>query len=408
MKNLLFYLTILLSSQTYCQKKSFNNIFKINGQIIGKDTGNVIFWYSNKENIFQRDTIRLKNGRFKLKGTVNGICEGILWTDDKNIFYDDKSVIRFLLEPTEYFIYYSDKESSSVKIKGGKSQLEKETWEYENKELVISKINLNKRIDSLLKLAKKDSNLNINSMLEKEGIIKDSILQKFRSNDVNYIRKHNQSLFSAYLLNKHNRKLSINSVQELYQKFSTKIKKSSIGKELLEYIYPLTDDLIFKAQNPLIDKEFNKKLVDIKSIYDFTLKDSSGKNIYFDMFKGKYIYIDFWASWCKPCISNMPALKNLINEYKLDTIEFISISLDTEIEKWKISVKKQNLDGVQLCEPMGFKGLIAIYCKTLWVGHYVIVDKLGKIINFDAPSPSDPELKKILNTFLNKRPITGE
>jgi hypothetical protein len=93
-------------------------------------------------------------------------------------------------------------------------------------------------------------------------------------------------------------------------------------------------------------------------------------------------------------------LKKMMEEYKSLPIQFVSISVDTDIDKWKQSIKKHDFDGLHLSEPEAFAGLIAIYFKILWVPHYIIIDKNGNIINPDAPSPNDPELKKQLDNLL--------
>lgn len=398
-----FYTFFLLSATTYSQQKPKKNEFILKGRLLNKDTGRISLWYSDSKNIYHRDTIDLKNGKFYFEGSVDGVCEAILWTKLKNNDYDDKSVIRFLLEPSDYFISFKESEEPKIIIIGGITQSEKNYWDNKKKDLVKKKSNLRNRLYSLHKLAKTDTSKIYKDIIAKEGFRLDSISEKIKKKDIEYIKNHPQSNLSAYLLTKHNRRMPLDTVQKLYQAFSKTVKKTSIGKELLGYIYPLTNDEKFKASNPMIDEIFDRKLNEIKSIYDFKLKNDFGKDISLESFKGKYIVLDFWASWCKPCIENIPSLKEMINKYQFDSIQFISISLDTDIVQWKLSLRKHDFDGIQLSEPLGFKSLIAVYCKTLWVGHYVIINKSGQIINFNAPSPSDPQLKKIIDDLLNKK-----
>ena len=60
-------------------------------------------------------------------------------------------------------------------------------------------------------------------------------------------------------------------------------------------------------------------------------------------FKGKTVLVDFWASWCKPCRINHPKLISLFNDYKKSNFEILSISIDTEINNWNKTIKKDNL-----------------------------------------------------------------
>lgn len=92
----------------------------------------------------------------------------------------------------------------------------------------------------------------------------------------------------------------------------------------------------------------------------------------------------------------------MIKDYKNDPIQFVSISLDTDINKWKQSIKKNGLDGLQLSAPQAFAELIAVYYKVLWVPHYIVFDKNGLVVNADAPQPLDPELRILLDRLLKK------
>jgi thiol-disulfide isomerase/thioredoxin len=167
------------------------------------------------------------------------------------------------------------------------------------------------------------------------------------------------------------------------------------------YVYPLTDDNAFRKANPLINAKFNDSLSKINSVFDFNFKDTAGNAIAMRSFKAKYLVIDFWASWCKPCIANIPDIKQMSEEYKTDSIQFISISIDKDLNEWKESIRKHDFTGVQLSEPTGFHSLAAIYCKVLWVPTYIVADRNGHIIRYNAPQASEPELKLLLDNLIN-------
>jgi hypothetical protein len=88
-------------------------------------------------------------------------------------------------------------------------------------------------------------------------------------------------------------------------------------------------------------------------------------------------------------------------EYKTDSIQFISISIDKDLNEWKESIRKHDFTGVQLSEPTGFHSLAAIYCKVLWVPTYIVADRNGHIIRYNAPQASEPELKLLLDNLIN-------
>ena len=395
----LFILLLFFSQICYCQSKRTKNHFKIKGVVIGKDTGEIVLNYNDVNNRGVFDTAIIKNGKFEFSGTVNIISDANLWTDIKNKSYSDKSVSRFLLEAGNISVIYKDGLDTKPIIKGLKTQIEWDKWEEEKSKFIISKAQYKKKADSIYTLLKTDSTQfkNLRNLVNQL----DSVNVTTRIADLNYISQHNKSYLSGFLLSRYKRQLSTDSVQNYYESLSKEVKKSNVGYSVLEYLYPLTDNMAFKKANPLNGIEFNEKLALIKSIHDLSSMDESGNSINFKRFKGQYLLIDFWASWCKPCIGDIPYLKAVIEKYKNDSIQFVSVSLDTDEKKWKKAITVNNLNWLQVADLKGFHGLIPTYCKVvLGVPQYVLVDKNGMIINSDAPRPDDPELKKIINILL--------
>ena len=78
--------------------------------------------------------------------------------------------------------------------------------------------------------------------------------------------------------------------------------------------------------------------------YDFTLADQDGKRIDFVDYKGKVVFINFWATWCPPCVAEMPDINSLYKEMNSEHIEFVLISLDEEFEKAKQFVERKNFN----------------------------------------------------------------
>ena len=117
-------------------------------------------------------------------------------------------------------------------------------------------------------------------------------------------------------------------------------------------------------------------------------------------FRGKYIYIDLWATWCTPCRAEIPHLKRLENEFKGENIIFVSISIDKKsaYKAWKTMIETKNMSGTQLFSN-GDKQFIQ-NLKVNSIPRFVIVDPKGNIINAEAPRPSNPKTKEILNKIL--------
>lgn len=125
--------------------------------------------------------------------------------------------------------------------------------------------------------------------------------------------------------------------------------------------------------------------------------DLNGKLVSLKSFKGKYVYIDLWATWCSPCVGEIPHLQKLEKKFHGKKIVFVSISCDDNIKEWKAYVKKRGLEGMQLNFDMDLRFRDAYGVKS--IPRFILLDKKGKIINPDMTRPSNPETEKVLNAL---------
>jgi thiol-disulfide isomerase/thioredoxin len=127
----------------------------------------------------------------------------------------------------------------------------------------------------------------------------------------------------------------------------------------------------------------------------FTLNNEHGQTYSLDDFKGKVIYIDLWASWCAPCREETPFLEAVYDHYKNDSrIAIISIAVADGRQAWLNALKKDKPTWLQLIDSEG--KVQAAYNATM-IPRFVIINKKGEIVNFNAPQPSrKDELLKLL------------
>ncbi|WP_294960073.1 TlpA disulfide reductase family protein [uncultured Flavobacterium sp.] len=119
--------------------------------------------------------------------------------------------------------------------------------------------------------------------------------------------------------------------------------------------------------------------------------------------KGKYVYIDLWATWCAPCRAEIPYLQKIEEKYHGKNIEFVSISIDKakDNEKWKKFVTDKKLGGVQLFADKDWESEFVVNYGVTGIPRFILIDPQGNIVKSDASRPSDPELDKQLSALLN-------
>ncbi|WP_338410504.1 TlpA disulfide reductase family protein [uncultured Flavobacterium sp.] len=119
--------------------------------------------------------------------------------------------------------------------------------------------------------------------------------------------------------------------------------------------------------------------------------------------RGKYVYIDVWATWCAPCRAEIPFLKKLEEKLHDKNIAFVSISIDQEKdkEKWKKMVEQKELGGIQLFAEAAWDSKLLKEYSIKGIPRFILIDPDGIIINANADRPSSDSLEKTLNNLLN-------
>lgn len=131
---------------------------------------------------------------------------------------------------------------------------------------------------------------------------------------------------------------------------------------------------------------------------DFRAWDTEDKMHTLADFKGKYVYIDLWATWCGPCRREMPFLKELEEDYAGRNITFLSLSTDARKADWIKVVTAQKMSGTQLFLGSGSRFQTAY--KADGIPHFILLDPEGKIVNANMLRPSSADIR----TYLDRQP----
>lgn len=135
----------------------------------------------------------------------------------------------------------------------------------------------------------------------------------------------------------------------------------------------------------------------------FDYENHKGGKTKLEDLKGKYVYVDVWATWCGPCRAEIPSLKAIEEKYHGKNIEFVSISIDVakDHDKWKSFVTDKSLGGIQLFADKDWNSDFMKGYGINSIPRFILIDPNGKIVKSDAARPSNPVLKEELDKLLN-------
>jgi len=166
----------------------------------------------------------------------------------------------------------------------------------------------------------------------------------------------------------------------------------------------------FESKNP--NTYFTKKLARVLSPWknlkkgmpapNFSGFAPDGEKILLSDLKGKRVYVDVWATWCGPCVAEIPSLKKLETTFHPAGVEFLSISIDEEFDKqfWLDYIKDHNLGGIQLLADGAWKADVMKNYNIRGIPRFLLIDETGKIVSANAPRPSSEEVVALIESNL--------
>lgn len=291
--------------------------FTIKGTAKGAD-GKEIYLNYSKAGKQVKDFAIIKKGTFIFKGKISEpFVLGTLVmgnSEDRR----NQQWYSIMMEPTNMIAVLNMNDFQNSKVTGSKSQDE-----------------YNELNASMRKVQKEMNRLHDTINNTKEERIRNAYSAKYDSLElisnrisIDFIKKHPDSYVSSYLMMFYIGKMEYDVAQNCYNAFSAKVRKYG------PFIKELEDELA------------NTKLVQPgQPAFNFTATDMNGKQISLYDLKGKYVILDFWASWCVPCRRSFPHVKSLYEKYKDKGLDVFCVGdNDSEPDKWREAIKK---DGVE-------------------------------------------------------------
>lgn len=354
MKNVLCLL-IFLCFTLVCNGQNREH-FKLYGEISNGYDGKVFFsrvFESSKDT-----TVIADNGHFLIEGNV---VEPTLAT----LEYADKK-FSFYIESGELNISISPSLPGGFKLIGSQTQIDKEELDKMN----LSTISFQDSIWKIYAVKRKEAD---SPEKQRLGELMDSLNQEEKSVMIKFIKSHPNSFVSLDKLiyvdiDRH----PIDTIRGWFNRFSDQLKECESGQRI----------------NKMLRRYEATKIA--QQAPTFSTIGYNGEEIDLTSFKGKTVILEFWASWCVPCLESISHLKTVYQKYKNKGLVVIGISIDSDINKWVTGIKKHQLDIwpqalAIVNKESAKKGLISeveIESKypTSPIPRMLVIDPKGKII----------------------------
>ena len=340
--------TILLLAGISCQYPKY----RISGNISGMENGTQIMLFKFKgDTIFSVDTTTIKSGNF--------IFEGKEFLDDISIITTGN---------------YPDKVKSA--------------------EVVLDRGTIDVKLDSVLSASGTILNDSYNTykrkcddyssqweILRKNGKVSELLSTHYEAYILTKkVKDYNSTFIADNIKNPvglrifKNRMKNNNLSDSAYQVIKSQIPKQFLSdKEIIDIV---EFKRIEKEKIDLRNSIVGKKFVDVE------LFTPDNKSVRLSDYIGasKFTLLEFWASWCAPCIAEVPNLKKMYAKYKDNGFNIISISMDTKINDWQKGVKQVNTPWIHLSDLKGMSSNIAKTYGIASIPYAILLDKNGIIV----------------------------
>lgn len=324
------------------------NPYKITGKVIGAANGDTVFL----QNRVNRDFVKvqsaiIKNGEFVMQGEENSpVVRYITYSKGDKKYYAD-----FFLETGNISITLGEKDHISGTPSNNIYQ------EFKTKSSALdSQMEVIYNSIKNSNLTDEQKNAKSAEMQKLDGQQTELIMQTMENNLNNAVGIH--------LLKQYNYYMDYEKLETILTKIPAELRKSDDIVKMSE--------LVVKAKATFVGKKF----------VDFEMLTPEGKPIKLSDYagKGKYVIVDFWASWCGPCRKEMPNLVKAYEQYKDKGLEIVGVSLDKDAKSWTGALKQLKMTWVQMSDLKYWDCVGAKLYAVRGIPHLVLLDKDGTIL----------------------------
>jgi peroxiredoxin len=240
---------------------------------------------------------------------------------------------------------------STIQVEGSKTQEESDAYQASIKDLDDREQALYPKWGK----GSREEQASLESELETIGKQKEERADAF-------IKAHPGSAFSVNLIAERSMMGDYETVSNGYALLSAEGQQTAQGQRIAKRL------------------EVLKRSVMGQTAIDFTQNDTTGKPVRFEAFKGKYVLLDFWASWCGPCRAENPNVLKAFSEYKSKNFTVVGVSLDQDGKYWKKAIRDDKMPWAQLSDLKGGQNEVATYYGIMAIPSNLLIDPSGKIV----------------------------